>query len=76
MFECRVDCLVNSFSLLPEYSCYSDIETKLLQDLLNNYTALGRPVVSNNDAVHVTFDLKLHKIEKLVRICLFFVNLF
>eukprot|EP00112_Aurelia_sp_Birch-Aquarium-sp1_P005630 Seg1641.18 transcript_id=Seg1641.18/GoldUCD/mRNA.D3Y31 product="DnaJ subfamily C member 25-like" protein_id=Seg1641.18/GoldUCD/D3Y31 len=49
-----------------QYACYSDVETKLMEVLLNNYTALGRPVVSNNDAVHVTFDLKLHKIEKLL----------
>ncbi|XP_065051040.1 neuronal acetylcholine receptor subunit alpha-10-like isoform X1 [Rhopilema esculentum] len=47
-------------------SSFSTIETKLVEDLLANVTAVGRPVLSNNEPVHVTFDLKLHKIEKLL----------
>eukprot|EP00794_Sanderia_malayensis_P016939 gene16940-18646_t len=45
---------------------YSNIEVDLAQALLSNYSATGRPVASNKQPVTVEFDLKLHKIEKLI----------
>lgn len=47
---------------------YSDVETRLINQLLQNGTSVGRPVMSSNDAVKVSFDLKLHKIEQLVSV--------
>ncbi len=47
---------------------YSDVEARLGEVLLSNYSRRGRPIESNAAPVVVEFDMKLHKIEKLVSV--------